>query len=425
MPKTEVFGRSVGGWYDSNPCLWGKKYDSLYINEPYYSPANRIVICTQEKHIFNEIKQRFLALGYSEEDFIDYGELENTLSISPYQAANYVDIDRFMDYRPEKWKSTETGEGYTLIRKLRRWNEIEELLPKNTDVAFDDFFIDPRKKEIYRDKEGRAHCILKRFELDVTDRCSLKCKHCSAMMQYYKNPQHVPADTVIKDYERMLEIIDWTDDILIMGGEPFLHPELNRILRAVLENPLTDKKVGTVKIMTNATILPNEEIIKTLSGTNVVVGMSNYKANSRSLDKIVEAFNSNNIKYIIVDIPYWKYVEQLQDREQPLDEEERLKARALCSTRNRPVSHGKFYLCCFLKSAHHLNAVPTYDDMWVDIYADDVLERMYDYLDGSKPAPKACSWCNGDSLEQWRNEEYNIQAAEQVKKPLEYKEYVN
>lgn len=86
----------------------------------------------------------------------------------------------------------------------------------------------------------------------------------------------------------MLELIDWTDDVMLIGGETLLYRNLGKLVEEIYKNPNTSKKVGIVRVLTNGTILPNDEILKEFSKHNLVVEISNYGSKSRKIDELIE-----------------------------------------------------------------------------------------------------------------------------------------
>ena len=176
--------------------------------------------------------------------------------------------------------------------------------------------------------------------------------------------------------------------------------------------------------MTNGTIVPNDNLLNVLSSSNVVVEISNYRDNSRNINELVRKFFEHNIKYIVLGMHHFVYVQQLKKNATIMSKQELLSCRANCSTRCRVVSNGKFFLCSFLKSAHALKAVPKTEDGCLDIYDHDIKDKLEIYLSNTEPMPSVCSWCNGDSREQWENEEYYVPVAGQVNKTFEYTKYI-
>src|SRR5215469_4001580 len=59
-------------------------------------------------------------------------------------------------------------------------------------------------------------------------RCNLSCAYCN---EYDKHSQPVPTETMFHRINRLADL--GTTIITISGGEPLLHPELDRIIRQI------------------------------------------------------------------------------------------------------------------------------------------------------------------------------------------------
>ncbi len=116
----------VIGWFDANSLLWGKEYDGCYIEEAYYSSQIGIIICTDRKDIEESIKKSYYDLGYQETDFLSFDELEIGTGMSRFEASVYVKEKRFMELKPEKWRSLDLGDGIARIKKMRMWYNLTE-----------------------------------------------------------------------------------------------------------------------------------------------------------------------------------------------------------------------------------------------------------------------------------------------------------
>ncbi|MBN8611259.1 MAG: radical SAM protein [Deltaproteobacteria bacterium] len=69
----------------------------------------------------------------------------------------------------------------------------------------------------------------------LTDRCNLNCQHC------IRDPAIVPKDLPVAVFERVLDQAGAyaITQVAITGGEPFLHPEIGRILDAIASRGMT------------------------------------------------------------------------------------------------------------------------------------------------------------------------------------------
>ena len=151
----------------------------------------------------------------------------------------------------EKWHGCIFYNDYRRVRRLLKnngWRSIRFLLP--------------------------GHLWMDSFEVVVTTKCNLRCPDCSNLMQYYDEPYHVDLDGILTCMRKMNEILDRCDEYKILGGEPFLYPDL----AAVLEE-IPSEKCGKVILYTNATIIPKEPaLFDVMRRKQVVVTISNYPA---------------------------------------------------------------------------------------------------------------------------------------------------
>ena len=46
------------------------------------------------------------------------------------------------------------------------------------------------------------------MDVVITERCSLKCKDCANLMQYYEKPQNSDLEILFKSLDRMMECVD-------------------------------------------------------------------------------------------------------------------------------------------------------------------------------------------------------------------------
>ena len=162
-----------------------------------------------------------------------------------------------------------------------------------------------RQKANCRYQEVAAFKTIKmgpRFlEIELTGQCSLKCRHCYGS---FPSSGELPADTV----ETIINQARGHFDCLIFsGGEPFLHPDLNRLTR------YAGQKNFSVHITTSGLSLPREKI-DALSDNVILVfavdgigeAHDNYRGKPGYFSRLLEtlAYCSPRLKEIITTL--WK-----------------------------------------------------------------------------------------------------------------------
>lgn len=70
----------------------------------------------------------------------------------------------------------------------------------------------------HKNYECRDQLNLNSLDVVITERCSLKCRECSNLMQYYQAPQNFPLDDLKKEIERVLSVCDEIYEIRVIGG---------------------------------------------------------------------------------------------------------------------------------------------------------------------------------------------------------------
>ncbi|WP_455089717.1 radical SAM protein [Peptoanaerobacter stomatis] len=138
--------------------------------------------------------------------------------------------------------------------------------------------------------------------------CSLNCKHCCECIPYIdnKNRDFVSKEVVIKDIEKLANICSFLTLIEFIGGEPFLNKDLPDIIKYVINM----KRVGIIHIFTNGTVVPSDDLCKSIANDKITVYISNYQATleKRKLDNIkktVEKLNKYNISYFFGKKQNW------------------------------------------------------------------------------------------------------------------------
>ena len=95
------------------------------------------------------------------------------------------------------------------------------------------------------------------IEINVTDNCTLRCSQCNRCCDVALADNHMP----VADIEKLCAEIDHVKRICIAGGEPMMHPEIEKIISIISNSGVTD----SVHLLTNGTVDPSffSSLIKT------------------------------------------------------------------------------------------------------------------------------------------------------------------
>lgn len=102
--------------------------------------------------------------------------------------------------------------------------------------------------------------------------CTLRCRYCFEGVPRISKPVFSALERVLSDVQKFANGCYFLKYVELIGGEPFMHPEFKQILRGLLELD----NIGYVQIFTNATIVPDEELIEILKSPRIIVQVSDY-----------------------------------------------------------------------------------------------------------------------------------------------------
>lgn len=141
---------------------------------------------------------------------------------------------------------------------------------------------------------------IKVIQLEITSNCNLKCKHCRG-----KESRKIKEDM---QFERIKEIVEFALNnsdghglsVVLSGGEPLLHHELEKILVYCAE-----KNIRT-EITTNGTLINNEicELLRINKVAGVSVSLDSYIDNKHDAFRGVRGAYKNTINGIQLLVKY-------------------------------------------------------------------------------------------------------------------------
>lgn len=281
------------------------------------------------------------------------------------------------------------------------WNDACQSMIDNVQRYFftEDTITDPSKLYFYS------------LDAVVTERCSLKCKDCSNLMQYYQYPQNMDVNELKQTLDNLLLKDCRIFDLRILGGEPLMNKDFFKIV----DWYKNEVKIDRISLFTNATIFPEDRILEHLKHEKIFISLSDYGAFSSKLKKWIQWCTENDIKYEVKKIEEWQDCGSLERHD--YDEQELVGIYSGCECRNLPtIKGGYLYNCAYAANAADLGAMLS-NEMNRDrllltnnISIDDIDEFLYErkYLE-------ACRYCKGRNFKQAKIVPYI-----QTERPLKY-----
>jgi len=234
----------------------------------------------------------------------------------------------------------------------------------------------------------------------INQKCTLKCKYCYSYTNSYPQDlrKNFPTERILRDIDQFFDAVDGVKFIPLIGGETFLHPDLNLIVRKILEK----KNFGILNITTNGVVKMNPRVFDGMQDERTQLVFSNYKESLSAeqidvYDKNVELAKSHGLHVIQPNsTPTWSMPTTLSDKHYPLEIMTEKRRACLIPLNCKYLKNGKFFPCAIADSIYNLE-VADYPTDYVDLDnaadATDLHWQIKALLDRSHF--RSCGHCDG------------------------------
>lgn len=259
--------------------------------------------------------------------------------------------------------------------------------------------------------------FMRSVDIIITERCSLKCRDCSNLMQYYQKPVDCETGEVLKSIDLLCSYADEINEFRVIGGEPFMNKEFNVIIDKLVGQP----RVRKIVIYTNGTISPKPEKLECLKHDKILLIITDYGALARRLAAFTELLRQNKISFYLQKAKGWTDCAKIIKFGRNDKEQKELFA-SCCAKNTLTLSAGRLYRCPFSANATRLKAVPDSQKDHLDLLtlsekntgADQVKKMIREFL-LDKESLETCDYCQGRPFGA-----PEIEPAVQTAEPLKY-----
>jgi organic radical activating enzyme len=246
-------------------------------------------------------------------------------------------------------------------------------------------------RECHQGYLDKKNLFLRSIDFVITEKCSLKCKDCSNLMQYYEKPVNISQEELFRDLDELLIRVGHIYEVRLIGGEPFM----NREIYDIIERLKSYSQISKIVIYTNLTIPINEEKISVLQSEKIVISATDYGPLSRKTEASRMLFDKFKIPYRIHPPENWTDSGLIHDNQRSLEQNKEL-FKKCCGKNLLTVTDGKLYRCPFAANADRLKAIPENSGNFVSTHASS--EEIRKYTREIEVLP-ACNFCNGRSFD--------------------------
>lgn len=268
-------------------------------------------------------------------------------------------------------------------------------------------------------KESADFLYVETLNFVITERCSLKCRDCAHLMQYYEAPIHYKKEELFAYLDRIDDVFDSISEMPILGGEPLTSPDFYDIVRYAQQK----ETIQYILILTNGTILPKREELETFDPNKVGFAISDYGDISAKTEEIRTLLDEVGISYKCTYSSNWNDPGKIEF--QNYTPQQLVNVLHSCSAKFcTAFSFGTIYMCPFLAHTSNLKAIPKNMIDGIDIMdtrtpLSTLKKEVSEYLYEWQTLP-ACQYCTGKSLSSAGDP---IPPAIQTKETLPYKKY--
>jgi len=253
---------------------------------------------------------------------------------------------------------------------------------------------------------------VKHLDLVLTEKCSLKCKDCSNLMQYYAKPVDEDFEILKTSLNNFLSTVDYVNEIRLIGGEPLLYKKIDEVMELILKF----KNYNKIYVYTNGTIVFKNNKMSVFQNEKILFRISDYGQVSKNVKPLEEELSRLNINFITEKVTRWQDCAKIKLYQRPETLNQFIYGNC-CVNQFLTLLHGRLYLCPFQAHAENLKAVPVNPDQSIDMIktnketTKDRISKLY----FDTVCLDACKYCNG------RDPNVDdVNAAIQTQQPLSY-----
>jgi len=337
-----------------------------------------------------------------------------------YSKTRFVIASQHIQECVEQLTKLGYNEFYSVLELLKNYDINKQQHTISQSYMSSRLAVCKKSHEFYFDKNKT---YMRSLDVMITTKCSLKCRNCCNLMQYYIDPQHTSREKILLALDILNENVDYISEFRVIGGEPLMNKDWADVVNGISKKNVEAK----IFIYTNATISPKDEELESFQGKNVNFTITDYGKLSHNIDKMIEKLTKYNISFDRQLAEDWTDCSSIKQHKRTVSELEEV-FKQCCVKYIYTLLHGKIYRCPFIANAANLNAIPDNPVDYVNLLSNknNIKQQIRRLVKASKFFP-ACDFCDGRPYDPSNKLGYDgkgmILAGEQVSSPLSYKAY--
>lgn len=277
-------------------------------------------------------------------------------------------------------------------------DEIEEQLKKEGKEQYVDYYkYEEFTKDIFPLYELFKYDFLHIYhsQISLTERCSLRCEKCCHgcnLIDRRSMPDDLTLDAAQRSADYFFGNFDRVDAFALLGGEPLLYENLKEIVEYIGVNYRS--QILDFYIVTNGTVLPDEELLDVCHKYDVAFVISDYRSTTETLrpriERIKVILNEKDVIYRLNGTDDW-WIDFGFD-EIKHDTDSMASFFSTCESQCREIRENRLYYCIMARAYS--------ENSGMNIGLDDYLDLDSD-LDGKERKKVIMEYCRGFSKKGW------------------------
>lgn len=311
-----------------------------------------------------DVLQEFLNVWNFEEKYLIYGTSTTAGSLLK-KLGGKLKIAGFMDSNEKVWGSVfEEYPVFSLEEWKQRYKALKIIVASGAYTEIRDMLIKEglQEQKDFCDSRYFVGCYfaavynkvyLYRTDISITERCNLRCRKCNMLMPYYKEPKHKTFESIKEDIDIFFRWVDNLQILNLLGGEPFLHPDVEEITRYICEK--YSDKIEQVEFFTNGLVRLTDSMLDVIQKYDIHIQVSDYRKGippvSARIDEFIQKLEERNIVYRRNIDNKWLNFGFPNYRNDEAGEEQMIQFFDKCYSPFRGLNDKKLYYCHLNTSA--------------------------------------------------------------------------
>ena len=231
----------------------------------------------------------------------------------------------------------------------------------------------------------------------ITQKCSLQCRDCGQLIPYYKRAKNFSVETIVEDIQNYASAFDVVPEISLHGGEPFLHPQLEKICEQIS----SISNIVFINLITNGTILPSYDRMQRLGVSGVDIHQSDYGKLSRYQKEIFKICDKNHIYcdiHFVNPTEKWSKTPPMIKHNRTFEENSAIYSKCVSTKICCQIMNGELHRCPLSMHATHQNIIPKFEKDYIALNNQNIVKEklkleIRNFLTRNYPL-SACDYCD-------------------------------